>query len=61
MRAARRLPYVDGVMSETHNVLILEDEGTVAEAAAEIFIATALAAVEVRGRFVCVLAGGSTS
>jgi len=47
-------------MSETHNVLILEDEGTVAETAAEIFIATALAAVEVRGRFVCVLAGGST-
>lgn len=60
MRAVRRLPYVDIGMPETHNVLTLEDEATVAEAAAEIFIATACAAAEVRDRFVCALAGGST-
>ncbi len=60
MRPVRRLPYVDVDMAETHNVLTMEDAATVAEAAAEIFIATALAAVEIRGRFVCVLAGGST-
>jgi len=60
LRAVPPLPYVDGVMSETHNVLTMENEATVAEAAAEIFIATALAAVEMRGRFVCALAGGST-
>ncbi len=60
MRPVPRLPYLDLAMSESHNVLTLENEATVAEAAAEIFIATALAAVEVRGRFVCALAGGST-
>ena len=60
MRGFLPLPYVEVAMSETHNVLTLENEATVAEAAAEIFIATALAAVEVRGRFVCALAGGST-
>ncbi len=60
MKAVRHLPYVEVVMSETHNVLTLESETTVAEAAAEIFIATSLAAVEMRGRFVCALAGGST-
>ena len=47
-------------MSEVHTVLTLEDEATVAEAGAEIFIASACAAVEVRGRFVCALAGGTT-
>lgn len=60
MRPVRPLPYLDLAMSEAHNVLTLEDEATVAETAAEIFIATALASVEVRGRFVCALAGGST-
>ena len=60
MRAVRSLPYLDHEMSEAHNVLTLEDEAMVAETAAEIFIATALASVEVRGRFVCALAGGST-
>jgi len=47
-------------MTDEHNVLTLDDSGAVAETAAEIFIATAQAAVEVRGRFVCALAGGST-
>jgi 6-phosphogluconolactonase len=47
-------------MTDEHNVLTLDDSGAVAETAAEIFIATATASAEVRGRFVCALAGGST-
>lgn len=47
-------------MTDEHNVLTLDDSGAVAETAAEIFTATAIASVEVRDRFVCVLAGGST-
>lgn len=42
------------------DVLTLADPEAVAEAAAEIFVATAAAAVEARGRFVVALAGGST-
>lgn len=43
-----------------YNVLTLADAASVAETAVEIFVATATAAVETRGRFVVVLAGGST-
>ncbi len=43
-----------------HDVLILADPEAVAEAAAEILVAAADAAVEVDGRFVLALAGGST-
>ena len=41
-------------------VLTLSDAASVAEAAAEIFVATSVAAVETAGRFVVALAGGST-
>jgi len=43
-----------------HDVLILADPEAVAEAAAEILVGAADAAVEVGGRFVLALAGGST-
>ena len=43
-----------------HDVLILADPAAVAEAASEILVAAATAAVEVDGRFVLALAGGST-
>jgi 6-phosphogluconolactonase len=43
-----------------HDVLILADPDAVAEAAAEILVAAADAAVEVGGRFVLALSGGST-
>lgn len=43
-----------------HDALILADPEAVAEAAAEILIAAASAAVEVDGRFVLALAGGTT-